>query len=126
MRINHLSFSIFNVGQMKAFYTEYLGFEVFCETENILYLKNKKTITDLVFVKNKKKDLERFNFHFGERMTTSGQLKEKFEEFKKIDTFLKSNSVHIEEGYESFMINDPDGNQIEFYWEDETLFQKKF
>ena len=115
MQINHIHLHVRDLGRAQFFYETWLGFHEHVRHGSILFLRNEDDF-DLALAPDEAPTAFPRWFHFGCRQPTAQGTITLYERMENAGVDLRTD-LYQDETLVSFRCADPDGYQIENYWE---------
>lgn len=115
MQMNHLHLHVRDLGAARAFYERWFGFREFTTHGPILFLRDAGGL-DLALAPDTDPAALPSWFHFGFRLDTPDDVRALRAEMAAAEVPL--GDVYVDDpDFTCFRCQDPDGYQIEIYWE---------
>lgn len=114
-RLNHLHLHVRSVERARAFYTNYFGLRDHVSHGEILFMRDAGDGLDLALAPAETLDAFPSWFHFGFRLDSPDQVRAMHEQMT--GDGIESTALEQFPDFVTFRCRDPDGHQIEVYWE---------
>ena len=117
--VTHLHLHTPEVKRAVDFYTTHLGMSVKADWGKIVFLDDGRGF-DLALMEDETPAEFPKWFHFGSRLESAAEVRATYERLKEAGVTIEKDYAEFDEGYVTFVIEDPDGVGIEIYY-DPTL-----
>jgi catechol 2,3-dioxygenase-like lactoylglutathione lyase family enzyme len=114
-RLNHLHLHVRSVERARAFYANYFGLRDHVSHGEILFMRDASDGLDLALAPAETLDPFPPWFHFGFRLDSADQVRAMHERMTRDG--VESTALDQFPDFVVFRCHDPDGHQIEVYWE---------
>ncbi len=115
MQVNHLHLHVKDLDASQRYYETYFGFREHTYHGPILFLRNEDDF-DLALAPDETPEALPPWFHFGCRLASADDVVALLERMKADGAGI-AKDLYRDETLASFRAADPDGHQIEIYWE---------
>lgn len=114
-RLNHLHLHVRSVERARAFYAGYFGLRDHVRHDDVLFMRDATDGLDLALAPSPALDQFPDWFHFGFRLDRPDDVRALFERLRADG--VETTALQQFDDFVVFRCRDPDGYQIEVYWE---------
>ncbi len=114
-RLNHLHLHVSSVARARAFYMNYFGLRDHVWHDDILFMRDTSAGLDLALAPAESLDAFPAWFHFGFRLEHADDVRALHE--RLLNDGIETSPLTQLPDFVVFRCHDPDGYQIEVYWE---------
>ncbi|XOV84898.1 MAG: VOC family protein [bacterium] len=114
-RLNHLHLRVHDVIESRAFYIKHFGFVEHTRHGEVVFLRDTSDGVDLALAPAEKVEKMPDWFHFGFRLASPDEVVELYQKLLKADHV--SHTLETYDDFVFFRCKDPDGYEVEVYWE---------